>query len=56
MTVEIGDGTDYEPDASVYCGERAPPDAVVMISPTLFQTVVPAIVATLQLIATAPTR
>ena len=35
VTVEIGDGTDYEPDASVYYGERAPPDAIAVPDPVV---------------------
>lgn len=34
-TVEIGDGTDYEPDALVYCGERAAGDAVAVPNPVI---------------------
>ena len=35
MTVEIGDGTDYEPDALVYCGERLVADAVAVPNPVV---------------------
>lgn len=35
MTVEVGDGTDYEPDALVYCGERIAGDAVAVANPVI---------------------
>ena len=35
MTVEIDDSTDYEPDASVHCGQAIPPDSVAIPSPVI---------------------
>lgn len=35
VTVEIGEDTDYEPDAVVNCGERLDPDAVAAPSPVI---------------------
>ena len=34
-TVEIEDRTDYEPDALVYCGERAAADAIAVPNPVI---------------------
>jgi Uma2 family endonuclease len=33
MTVEIGEGGDYEPDAVLHCGEKLPGDAVAVPDP-----------------------
>ena len=35
VTVEIGEDTDYEPDAVVTCGERAPDDATAAPNPVI---------------------
>ena len=35
VTVEIGDDTDYEPDAVVACGERAPNAALAVPNPVI---------------------
>jgi Uma2 family endonuclease len=35
VTVEIGDGTDYEPDALVNCGEKVSDDAVAAPNPVV---------------------
>ena len=35
MTVEIGEDTDYEPDAVVACGERLADDAIAAPSPVI---------------------
>lgn len=35
ITVEVGDDTDYEPDALVNCGPPVPPDAVAAPSPVI---------------------
>lgn len=35
MTVEVGDDTDYEPDALVNCGPRVPGDAVAAPNPVV---------------------
>ena len=34
-TVEVGDDTDYEPDAVVNCGPRLPPDAIAAPTPVI---------------------
>lgn len=40
MTVRIDDRTAFEPDALVYCGERAAPDAVEIPNPVIVVEVV----------------
>ncbi|MBV9655938.1 MAG: Uma2 family endonuclease [Acetobacteraceae bacterium] len=35
MTVEIGEATDYEPDAVVNCGEKLPDDAIAAPNPVI---------------------
>src|SRR5208282_3622898 len=35
ITVEVGDDTDYEPDAVVNCGEALPDDAVAATNPVI---------------------
>lgn len=40
VTVEVGDDTDYEPDAVVNCGERLDPDAIAAPNPVILVEVV----------------
>jgi Uma2 family endonuclease len=35
VTVEVGDETDYEPDAIVNCGPRLDPDAIAAVNPVI---------------------